>query len=135
MSENLDFVRSIYADWERGDFSRADWAHPEIEYVIEAGPEPGQWTGRAAMAHAAGANAALSTWYDTRGQVEDLRELDGERVLALDRWTGRGKASGLDLRQSPLLCAHLFIIRNGKVTHLTAYFERDRALADLGLDA
>ena len=134
-SANLDLVRSIYADWERGDFSSAEWADAEIEYVIAGGPEPGQWTGRAAMARAAGANAALSTWYDTRGQVEDLRELDGERVLALDRWTGRGKASGLDLRQSPLLCAHLFIIRNGKVTHLTAYFERDRALADLGLDA
>ena len=135
MSENLDLVRSIYADWERGDWTHTEWAHPEIEYVIEGGPEPGQWTGRAAMAHAAGANAALSTWYDTRGQVEDLRELDGERVLALDRWTGRGKASGLDLRQSPSRSAHLFIIRNGKVTHLTAYFERDRALADLGLDA
>ena len=134
MAANLDLVRSIYADWERGDFGKAEWADAEIEYVFAGGPEPGKWTGRAAMARAAGANAALSTWYDTRGQVEDLRELDGERVLALDRWTGRGKASGLDLRQSPLLCAHLFIIRDGKVTHLTAYPERDRALTDLGLE-
>jgi ketosteroid isomerase-like protein len=132
VSENLDLVRSIYADWERGDFSRVEWAHPQIEYVRAEGPEPATWTGLAGMAE--GARTFLDAWDDLRIVVDEYREIDNGRVLVLDHRIGRGRTSGLDLGQMRTQSAHLFHLRHGKVTRLVVYEERDRALADLGLE-
>jgi hypothetical protein len=46
---------------------------------------------------------------------------------------GRGKTSGLEVGQVPSKSAGLFQFRGDKVTRLVFYFERERALADLGL--
>jgi ketosteroid isomerase-like protein len=110
MSENVDLVRSIYADWERGDFTSGDWrAHPEIEVVIADGPEPGAWTG------VAGARESLSTildaWEDWRPEVEEYRALDDERVLVLTRRGARGKTSGAQVWSQG---ANLIHVRGGK---------------------
>jgi ketosteroid isomerase-like protein len=132
MSENLNLVHSIYADWERGEFDSADWAHPEIEFTGVDGPDPAMATGRAGMA--ASFRDTLSAWKDFRVEAEEYRELDGGRVLVLDRLSGRGTTSGLELGQVRTTGAWLFHIRNGNVTRMVRYQERDRALADLGLE-
>jgi ketosteroid isomerase-like protein len=129
--ENVEVVRSIYADWERGDFSATERLHPEIEFAMVGGPSPGTWTGLAGMSEAT--HEFLSAWKNLRAEPEEYRELDGERVLVLIHHRGRGKTSGLELGQMQTKNAALFHVRVGKVTRFVAYWDRQRALADLGL--
>ena len=130
-SANVELVRSICAAWERGDYGSVEWAHPEVEFVVADGPDPSRWTGLAGMA--AGSRDYLSLWDDFRVEADEYRELDAECVLVLVHYTGRGKTSGLDVRQIGARGAWLFHIRGGKVTRFVRYWDRDRALDDLGL--
>jgi ketosteroid isomerase-like protein len=122
---------SIYASWSRGDFSSAEWAHSEIEYVLVDGPAPFSRTGLAGLAE--GWREFLSAWDDFRVENVEYRELDSERVLMLDVLSGRGATSGLALGQMQAKGASLFHIRGGKVARIVTYWDREHALADLGL--
>ncbi len=129
-SANLDLVRSIYAAWERGDFSSAEWAHPEIECLSDDPLLPlGRTTGVAAMAKIW--RNWLRAWKDFHADADGYREVDAERVLALLRYSGRGNPGGMEVM--PTEAASLFHVRDGKVTRLVLYLDRERALADLGL--
>jgi ketosteroid isomerase-like protein len=128
-SPNLELVRSIYVDWERGDFSSAEWADPEIEFAFAAGPEPGNRKGLAGMAE--GYRDWLTAWEDFRAEPEEYLVLDRARILVLVRNSGRGRSSGLELESRSV--ANLFHLRGGKVTRIVVYLDREQALADLGL--
>jgi ketosteroid isomerase-like protein len=129
--ENVEIVRSILAAWERGDYSSAEWADPNIEAVIADGPSPVTSIGLPGMAEAWG--EFLRAWEDFHHGTDEYRDLDNERVLVLVHWGGRGKTSGLEVAQMATRAAVLFHIRAGKVTQVVAYLDRDHALADLGL--
>jgi ketosteroid isomerase-like protein len=131
MSENLEVVRSILGCWERGELRPgqwAAWADAEIEFVTVGGPEPSSHAGLAEAGPPI--EAFLDVWEGYRVQAEEYRELDGERVLVLTRQGGRGKGSGIETEQ---LRATVFHVREGKVTRRVNYWDRERALADLGL--
>ena len=75
----------------------------------------------------------LRLWEDWHVVADESRELDDERVLVLLHYSGRGKGSGLKVEHMQTKGASLFHVRGGRVTRLVVYFERERALADLGL--
>ena len=127
-SANVALASSIYAAWARGDFASVGWADSEIEFAIVGGPDPGSWKGLRGMAQ--GWHGWLAAWDAYEAEAEEYRELDDQRVLVLGRMGGRGKTSGMSVKTE---FANLLNIRDGKVTRLVLYSNRDRALADLGL--
>jgi len=132
--ENLDLVRSIYADWERGDWSASNWADPEIVLVIVDQPGAREANGIAAVA--AYWRDFLSTWEGYRVEAREYRELRDGRVIVLFQAFGRSRAAGLDLKDvtKGRRGANVFAIRNGKAIRIDAYFDEQTALADLGLE-
>jgi hypothetical protein len=76
----------------------------------------------------------LGAWKNCSVEAEEFRELDDDRVLVLNRYRGRGKTSGVELGQMHAQAATLLHVRAGKVTKFVGYWDRERALADLGLE-
>jgi ketosteroid isomerase-like protein len=130
-SPNLDLVRSICAEWERGRYSSVEWMHPEGELVIEDIPGSGSWKG--VGAGVAAWREFLEAWEGHQIEVDEYRELDAGRVLTLGAFKARGKASGVDVEQLRTTGANVFHLRDGKVIKLVIYFDRGHAFADLGL--
>ena len=124
---NLNIVRSISSAWERGDYSSFEWADSEIQFVIADGPEAGRRSGRAGLAPSL--REFGSAWDEYRSSVEEYREVD-DGVLVLTYATGRGRVSGVEIGERR---ANFFRLRGGKVTSLIVYWDRARALADVGL--
>ena len=132
-SENVELVRSIYADWERGDWNSTAYAFdPEMEFARIGRPDfaehLGEWRGfdemRAALL------AWMRSWEDIRVQAERVIDL-GDRVLVLSRQSGRGKRSGVPLDTE---YGDIFTIRDGKIVRWELYMERADALAAAGLE-
>jgi hypothetical protein len=132
MSDNVDFVRSIYEDWERGEFGSLGWAHAEIEFVVVDGPQPTRIRGLRAMLQYW--HEFLDAWDSHSVVVDEYRELNERQVLVLvHSGRGRAKASTLGLGRHGAGGAQILDVREGMVTRLVTYFSRERALADLGV--
>jgi hypothetical protein len=102
------------------------------EFVYVDGPEPASGRGHAAMWSTW--SSMLSAWRDHRAAGEEYRELADGGVLTLTTFSGRGRAGGIELPKALARGASVMSGHDGLVTKIVLYMNRDRALADLGLE-
>ena len=75
---------------------------------------------------------ALSAFEELRPEADKYQALDDERVLVLMHLSGRGKTSGLEVGDIQMKGANLFHVRDGMVTRLVLYWDREHALPEAG---
>jgi ketosteroid isomerase-like protein len=132
--ENVDLVRGMYREWERGQFgANPEVWDPDVRYrrVMDDSTEgvglSGEWDGIAGLV--TGVRLWLDAWADLRVKGEDFLDA-GDKVVALTHQTGRARSSGLALDQR---MADVWEIRDGKVVAFHSYWRRDDALEAVGL--
>lgn len=70
-----------------------------------------------------------STWEHLETEIEDILDA-GEKVVLLVRQTGTGKTSGVP---AEIRYGQVLVVRNGLITSIKTYLDRDEALAAAGL--
>jgi len=125
----LAAIRRVYEDWGQGKWRRRweiyaddmEWGWSD-EFPGLAGVyhDPSERNDRL--------REWLSPWEHWRCEAEDF-VVNGDYVVALCRYRGRGKGSGAVVDEEG---AHLWQLRDGKVIRLVVYADRGRALAEAG---
>ena len=126
--ENVRVVRRVYDAYLSGNFEAAlAMIDPEVEWDGSIRPE-----GRVYRGHD-GVVEALRTWTGTweafRLEVEEIIDA-GDHVIVVEQQSGRGKGSGLPLRQQNF---SVFTLRDGRITRVVFARNRDDALEAAGL--
>ncbi len=129
MSESdVEFLRGVYEEWGRGDYSRAFFASDVVSsahgFVDIGGAQHGL-------------EAVIASQRDWLRQWErpfsvEAEELipAGDVVVALIRWHGTGRGSGVQVEGTG---AHVWELRDGRAVRWDIYRDRDKALADAGV--
>jgi ketosteroid isomerase-like protein len=129
--ENVEVVRQALEAWGRGDPKAAtDLLDPEVEWTMPSNlPETGTYRGRDEVVRRL--EEFLEAWDDLAVTVEELVDA-GDRVVALARYSGRGRESGIEI-SGVNTDAQVWTVRNGKALRVELYGGTAEALGAAGL--
>ncbi len=127
--ENVEGVRRIYAEWERGNFWTPEFFDPEV-HVRWASPiftQQAETHGTEALTKAV--QGMLDAYEQVTATAERIIDT-ADQVVVADVWLGRGKASGIELDSRR---ASVWTISGGKAAGVVFYDERPDPLEAAGL--
>jgi hypothetical protein len=129
MSENVEILRRLYAEWARGDFGgNRDVLDPDIEWQQHSDAvEPGTRRGPDDVGRMTRNIFAVLDQF--RAEAEEFLDA-GDQVVVVARIRGAGRASGVELDQR---FAFLWTMREGKAVRVAVFHTRPEALEAAGL--
>jgi ketosteroid isomerase-like protein len=128
--DRVDLLRRGYEAINRGEFEPLlETLEPDAVCVEpDEFPAGGTYVGREGFAEYLRRNRAF--WDTARTEPEEFIET-GERIVALVRHRGRGRADGSDVDAR---FADVFTFRGDKIVRIEAFASREQALRSVGLE-
>jgi ketosteroid isomerase-like protein len=128
--ENVEIVRAAYEAFERGDLNAVSQLHdPAIEWQTSA-EDPDAATHRGRVAVRRYFENYMETFPGFRAELEECVTAPDGRVFTTTRYTGRARASGMDMdwRQSVV-----YTIKSDLIIRAEEYFDRAEGLEAAGI--
>jgi ketosteroid isomerase-like protein len=127
--ENIEVIRQILSEWERGDFGTGEYFDPDV-HVRWMNPifvHRSETRGLKELGQAMG--EFLEAWDHVTARPEQIVEA-GDDVVSVETWRARGRASGIvtEVRHS----SH-WKVDGAKVTYFANYGDPDAAFKAAGL--
>jgi ketosteroid isomerase-like protein len=130
---HVEHVRAMLAAWNEGgpeDLVRF-MAEEHEWHEVEGRPETaGSPVVRGRDSMQSSLSALFDAWESYRLEPEEVRDVDGERVLAIVREVARGRTSGVEVQSR---WGYLMTFRDGLIVRVEAYRDADRAVEAAGM--
>jgi ketosteroid isomerase-like protein len=125
--ENIELVRSLQDEWNRGDRAvRPERFHPDVEFIPLRSATEGAYHGLAGIERFVADTLEVFDKFEWHYEFADL----GERVLAWGTIHVRARGSGIETN---IKTGGVFEFRDGKITRWEDFGSKDAALEAVGL--
>jgi ketosteroid isomerase-like protein len=128
---NIEAVKCVYEEWVKGNFT------PRFELYADdfVWGWSDDFPGLAGVYRdPAERNRRLREWlspWEHWRVVPEEYVAEGDHVVVLTRYRGRGKGSGVEVDTEG---AHVWTLRGGRAVRLEVFAKREKALASVGLE-